>query len=235
MKKFLSLLLALVMLFALGSTAFAAKYPDSGFKDIPKGAWYEDAVNFAKAQGLMNGVADDRFDPNGKVTRAMVVTVLYRLADQPSVSGQNNPFVDVSNDKNNWYRDAVIWAAKVGVTDGVDANHFAPNTPINREQMASMIIRFLTAFSEGESADLKKVIQQLDTLDPKGTQRMAMLREEYKDADSVSSWARTNVLVCKLAGIMNGDDKGMFRPKDTLTRAECAQTFLNLYEIGMSS
>lgn len=229
MKKFLSLLLALVMLFALSSAAFAATFPPSGFKDVPKGAWYEEAVNFVKYADLMNGVSDDRFDPNGKVTRAMVVTVLYRLAGKPGVSGKTNPFVDVSNDGGNWYRDAVIWAYSAKVTDGMDANRFAPNVSITREQMASMLIRFFSA--SDSSSEMKKA---LDMMEGDAAKKLVdkELNNIYKDAGSISDYARTNVYICYLTEVMTGDDRGMFCPKDPLTRAQCAQIFLNLYKIS---
>ena len=227
MKKLVSLLLALCLVFALGATAFAADFPANGFSDVPRSAWYAEAVDFVKASGLMNGVGDNRFDPDGTVTRAMVITVLYRLADEPSVSGQSNPFRDVPNDPNCWYRNAVIWGVTNGVTNGDgSANVFSPNKAITREQMATMIVRFLLSQAEMDFATK----QMLNLLDAKTASEM--LEDELRDASSISSWASVSVLICKMTGIMNGDDAGNFRPQDTLSRAECAQTFLNLYTIG---
>ncbi len=227
MKKMISLLLALCLVFALGASAFGASFPANGFSDVSRGAWYAEAVDFVKASGLMNGVGNNRFDPNGTVTRAMVITVLYRLADQPSVSGQSNPFRDVSNDSGCWYRDAAIWGVTNGVTNGDgSASVFSPNKPITREQMASMIVRFLLSTAKLDSASAR-MLKLLDA-----STASAMLKDEFRDASSISSWASVNVLICKITGIMNGDDKGNFRPQDTLSRAECAQTFLNLYTIG---
>ena len=80
-RSILSLILALVMVFSLGAGVFAADYPESGFVDVPRTEWFAKAVDFAKAEGLMNGVGDNRFDPYGAVTRAMVATVLYRMMD----------------------------------------------------------------------------------------------------------------------------------------------------------
>lgn len=227
MKKLISLLLALCLVFALGASAFAASFPASGFSDVSRSAWYAEAVDFVKASGLMNGVGNNRFDPNGTVTRAMVVTVLYRLADKPSVSGQSNPFRDVPNGSDCWYRDAAIWAVKNGVTNGDgSANVFSPNKAITREQMATMIVRFLLSQAKLDDASAK-MIQRLDAK----TAAM-LLKDEFRDASSISSWAAVNVMICKITGIMNGDSAGTFRPQATLSRAECAQTFLNLYTIG---
>ncbi len=230
MKKLVSLLLALCLVFALGAPALGASFPANGFSDVSRDAWYAKAVDFVKASGLMNGVGDNRFNPNGTVTRAMVITVLYRLADKPSVSGQSNPFRDVPNDAGCWYRDAAVWAAKNGVTNGDgSANVFSPNKAITREQMASMIVRFLLSQAKLDSAS-ERMIQMLDA-----KTAASMLKDEFRDASSVSSWAAVNVLICKIAGVMNGDDAGTFRPQATLSRAECAQTFLNLYTIGTES
>ena len=227
MKKLVSLLLALCLVFALGASAFAAKIPASGFSDVSRSAWYAEAVDFVKASGLMNGVGDNRFDPDGSVTRAMVITVLYRLADKPSVKGQSNPFRDVPNDAGCWYRDAVVWAVANGVTNGDgSANVFSPNKAITREQMATMIVRFLLSQAELDFAS-EQMIKRLDA-----KTASSMLKDEFRDASSISDWASVNVLICKMTGIMNGDAAGTFRPQATLSRAECAQTFLNLYKIG---
>ena len=227
MKKLVSLLLALCLIFALGVSGFAASFPANGFSDVSRNAWYAEAVDFVKASGLMNGVGDNRFDPNGTVTRAMVITVLYRLADEPSVKGQSNPFSDVPNGADCWYRDAAIWAVKNGVTNGDGSeNVFSPNKAITREQMAAMIVRFLLSQAKLDDASAR-MIQRLDDK----TASM-MLKDEFRDASSISSWASVSVLICKMTGIMDGDTAGTFRPQDTLTRAECAKVFLNLYRIG---
>ena len=227
MKKLVSLLLALCLVFALGASAFAAKFPANGFSDVPRSEWYAEAVDFVKASGLMNGVGDNRFDPDGTVTRAMVITVLYRLADEPSVKGQSNPFRDVPNDAGCWYRDAVVWAVANGVTNGDgSANVFSPNKAITREQMATMIVRFLLSQAELDFASK----QMLNRLDAKTASEM--LEDELRDASSISSWAAVNVMICKMTGIMDGDTAGTFRPQAVLTRAECAKVFLNLYKIG---
>ena len=227
MKKLVSLLLALCLVFALGASAFAASFPANGFSDVPRSEWYAKAVDFVKASGLMNGVGNNRFNPNGTVTRAMVVTVLYRLAEKPSVKGQSNPFRDVPNSADCWYRDAAIWAVKNGVTNGDgSANVFSPNKAITREQMATMIVRFLLSRDESSA-------QKIGLLNEK-TAAM-LLKSEFSDSSSISSWAVVSVLSCKIAGIMNGDAAGTFRPQATLSRAECAQTFLNLYTIGTES
>lgn len=229
-KKLFALLLALCLVFALGANALAANFPQNNFSDVSPSAWYNEAVNFAQASGLMKGVGDNKFDPEGSVTRAMVATVLYRLAGEPSVSGQSNPFRDVPNDAGCWFRSSAIWANQVGVTKGDgSADVFSPNKPITREQMASMIVRFLLSQADLDDASAK----MLSNLTPE--MALMLLKDEFKDASSISSWARVDVLICKISGVMNGDKDGSFRPQATLSRAECAQTFLNLYNIGTSN
>ena len=228
-RSILSLALALVLVFSLGAGVFAADYPESGFVDVPRSEWFAKAVDFAKAEGLMNGVGDNRFDPYGAVTRAMVVTVLYRMLEQPDVKGKTCPFNDVPVGE--WYFDAVIWAADAGVTSGVDSTHFAPTQPITREQMATMIMRMLLTFADDGS---REKLAQIEKIDPTGAVRRQMLAETFTDAADVSDYARTYVLLCKLGEIMNGDAAGTFRPQATLSRAECAQTFLNLSKLADS-
>ena len=223
-RSILSLILALVLVFSLGAGVLAADYPENGFADVPRTEWFAPAVDFVKAEGLMNGVGNNLFNPGGAVTRAMVATVLYRMMDEPDVTGKTCPFVDVPVGE--WYFNAIVWAADAGVTTGTDATHFNPFQPITREQMATMIMRMLLNFADESS---RKQLEQIDRLDPTGNIRKQMLAEAFTDAASVSDYARTYVLLCKQGGIMNGDSAGTFRPQATLSRAECAQTFLNIY------
>lgn len=227
-RSLLSLILALLLVCSLGAGVFAADYPENGFADVPRDVWYTKAVDYAKAEGLMNGVGDNRFDPAGKVTRAMVVTVLYRMMGQPDVTGMQTKFTDIR--VGSFYEKAVIWAADSGVVKGVTDTAFAPDEFITREQMATMIIRMMLNFADEQSI---AQLDQIEKLDPTGAARQQMLAEIFTDAADVSPYARTFVLLCKQGGIMKGDTGGTFRPKDTLSRAECAQTFLNLYEIGV--
>ena len=228
-RSILSLILALVLVFSLGAGVFAAEWPQNDFTDVPRSEWYAEAVDFAEASGLMNGVGDHRFDPQGSVTRAMVVTVLYRLQEEPDVTGKTCPFSDVP--VGSWFFNAVIWAADAGVTTGVDATHFNPTQPITREQMATMIMRMLLTFADSES---RQKLDQIERIDPTGAVRRQMLAEVFTDAADVSDYARTYVLLCKLGEIMNGDAAGTFRPQATLNRAECAQTFMNLSKLADS-
>lgn len=202
---------------ALRGIAFA---PNT-FDDVADDAWYTPAVNYVEAAGLMNGVAPKKFDPSGKMTRGMVVTVLYRMAGEPSVDGKTCDFTDLKQD---WYKDAVIWAASEGITNGKTATTFCPEDPVTREQMATFISRYL--FVEGEEDMTDELRSYLATL--------------YNDAAAISNYAVNAVCNCTVNEIMRGDKaaEGMlpaFRPKDTMTRAECAQVLYNIFQVGINN
>ena len=171
--------------------------------------------------------------------------ILYRVAGEPDVKGKTCPFTDVPI--GSWFFNAVIWAADAGVTTGMGNGTFAPGSPITREQMATMIIRYaLTAEEDGSS-----LMAELAQRDPDGAVALQMLTsgidpklaedfpavagfKGFPDAASISPYARWNVLFCRLTGIMKGDEAGTFRPQATLSRAECAQTFLNVSNLADS-
>ena len=144
----------------------------------------------------MNGVASDRFDPDGDVTRAMLVTILYRIENEPSVSGKENPFADVP--AGTWYTNAVIWAADRGVVNGVSASGFAPEEAITREQIATILYRYTNG----------------------GPQKMNMLGT-FSDVGSVSSYAREAMNWAVGTGLINGID-GRLAPTEGATRAQIA-------------
>ena len=102
-------------------------------------------MDYALANGLMNGVGGGRFEPDGQLTRAQLVTVLYRAAGEPDTGKQVNPFTDVADDA--WYTKAVIWAANNGIVNGVaDANGTAslePQATATRAQIATILMRWL--------------------------------------------------------------------------------------------
>ena len=232
-RSILSLALALVLVCSLGAGVFAADYPESGFVDVPRDAWFTEAVDFVKYADLMRGVGDNRFDPYGTVTRAMVVTVLYRAQNEPDVSGKTCPFTDVPAGQ--WFTNAVIWAADKGVTTGVTDTLFAPTEPITREQMAVMIVR-MAINSLPNAKEMTRMLQaEFDKINAPGYDGTEKpLSALYSDSDRISSWAQLYVYIANLGGIMQGDTEGTFRPKDSLSRAECAATFLKLARAGQS-
>lgn len=138
MKRFLACLLALVM--ALPMAACAAGAAD--FADVPADAGYAQAVAWCREQGLMNGTSDTEFSPDDTLTRAMVVTILYRRAGQPGLDEENlgYPFADV--DASAWYGMAVYWARLGGIVQGYGDGRFGTQDPITREQLDIILCRY---------------------------------------------------------------------------------------------
>ena len=193
------------------------EFVSNTFDDVPEEAWYKPAVDYVAAAGLMNGIGDNKFDPKGVMTRGMVVTVLYRLDGEPAVTGIETPFEDVPADE--WYTDAVAWAYDEGIVSGMTPTTFAPTDPVTREQMAAMLMRYCCVNTTVKDEMLPEL--------------RAALAEVFSDSDTISDWATLAVCSCVEAGLMNGDAAGTFRAKDSMSRAECAQIMMNLFDIGI--
>jgi hypothetical protein len=109
------------------------------FADLTSGAWYEESVRWALDNGIMNGTGPNTFAPDLTTTRAMVVTMLWRMEGEP-LPWSDSAFDDVASDT--WYSGAVAWAAENGIVTGYDADTFGPNDPVTRAQVAAMLMRF---------------------------------------------------------------------------------------------
>lgn len=119
------------------------KTASSKFTDVTynnTGYWAADSIDFMADNGLFTGTSTYGFSPNNPMTRAMLVTVLYRAAGQPSVSGVTNPFTDIKRD---YYYNAVLWAYKNNIVTGTSANKFSPDANVTREQIASILYRYM--------------------------------------------------------------------------------------------
>lgn len=118
------------------------------FTDVPESEWCREAVEYAYSHGLFAGTSETTFSPDDPMTRAMLVTVLYRLAGEPSMENENwgYPFADV--DAESWYGTAVYWARLNGVTSGTSAETFSPSGTITRAQVAAMLMRFSNKTTE---------------------------------------------------------------------------------------
>ena len=173
------------------------------FTDVPADAWYASAVEYVAENGIMNGVGDNLFDPEGSLTRAMFVTMLYRMEGEPAIVAQQT-FSDVASDA--YYAQAVAWAHENGVVNGVSETEFDPDAPIAREQMAAMMYR--TAQYHGQ-----------------GFEGLYAMQLEYPDAAEISEYAVEAVMWCTMNGVFNGTDGGRFAPADDSTRAEAAAVF----------
>ena len=183
-----------------------ATCPISKFVDADASAWYHDGVHWALDKGVMNGVSPKYFNPNGDTSRAMVVTMLWRLEGSPVVSGEMK-FVDVA--EGTWYTEAVRWAASVGIISGskIPAETtpwpmgFRPNDAVTREQLAAMLYRY----AQYKKADVSA----------------SASLSSYGDAASVSSWATSAMQWAVGSGIVNGMD-GNLVPAGNATRAQVA-------------
>lgn len=121
-----------------GSIVFATASDSGAFSDVPADAWYAGAVAYVSESGLMNGVGDGRFDPDGAFTRAQLSTVLYRIAGEPSVDAGDS-FTDAAPDA--WYAKSAAWAKQSGVINGMGGGKFEPDTPVTQEMLATMLWR----------------------------------------------------------------------------------------------
>lgn len=168
------------------------------FSDVTPGAWYEDAVQYAYDRGLMTGVASDAFAPEGTTNRAMIVSILHRLAGSPTTGDAN--FSDVSAD--DWYAVPVAWAASEGIVSGYGNGSFGANDAITREQLASILYRY----AEYQGLDVS-ARADLST---------------YSDADSVSPWATDVVSWANAEGLLSGVTSDTLSPQGQTTRAQAA-------------
>lgn len=183
--------------------------PSKAFTDLDAKAWYHEGVDYALTNGLMNGVGGGKFEPDGQLTRAQLVTVLYRAAGEPDTGKQVNPFTDVADDT--WYTRAVIWAANNGIVNGVGKNVFAPDASITREQIATMLYRYAGA----EAAKEDKL-------------------SAFPDAAKTSDWAKEALNWAVAGGLINGvaDANGTanLEPQATATRAQIATILMRWLE-----
>ena len=176
------------------------------FHDVTEEDWFYDAVRYAYETGLMDGVGEGLFAPNSETTRAQLVTILYRLAGQPAVSG-DLPFPDVES--GTWYTDAVAWAAQNGIVNGVSDTEFAPGDDITREQLVTVLYRYAESkgYDVSASADLSG----------------------YPDAGQVQDYAQPAMAWAVAEGIVEGVD-GNLNPAGNATRAQIATILMRFCE-----
>ena len=181
---------------------------ENPFTDVKISDWFYDNVEYTVKNGLFKGISETLFAPDAFLTRAMLVTVLYRAEGEPVVNG-NTPFTDVDTDC--YYASAVKWAHENGIVNGFTEDVFAPDDNITREQTAAIMYRY--AKYKGTA--------------PTGAWA---IRLQYGDISEIADWAIEAVMYCNLKGIMTGDDQNMFRPKDNTTRAQTAAVMQRFFE-----
>lgn len=194
---------------AKSHTISASFVPDGGgesawenpFDDVDEAAWYFDAVRYVFENGLLQGTSDTLFSPDLTTTRAMIVTVLWRMAEEPVINYAMN-FDDVPEGL--WYSEAVRWAAGEGIVTGYDDTRFGPNDAVTREQLAAMLYRY--AVSQGYDVSVGEDTNILS----------------YADAFSVSEYAVSALQWACGEGIVTGRDDGTLSPQDSALRSEFA-------------
>ena len=215
-KRLLSLTLAVLLLVTLlPAQAIAAELESlaenrnaSGtFVDVPEGAWFYDAVEYVSGHDIFRGTSDTEFSPYGTMTRAMMVTVLGRLAQVDPADYTGAPaFTDVKS--GNWYAPYVAWAVAAGITDGVGQGRFAPDEPVTRAQMAA----FLWRYFQHIGARLPETVT--DSLPG--------------DYSAIPAYAREAAADLWRCGIFQGDGDNSFAPDRQLTRAEAAELLMRI-------
>ncbi len=165
------------------------------FTDVPEDEWYHDYIKTVWENGLMVGTEAALFEPETNMDRAMLATVLYRMADSPDVTSMDNPFTDIEG---HWAHNAIVWAYNAGVTNGTTATTFSPDDFITRQEVVTMLYRY---------AGSPKVSGTLS----------------FKDINDIDDWALDAVVWANQNKIVEGHDTGYFKPLDNATRAELAK------------
>ena len=188
-------------------------YPDYwyGFYDMPEESeWSYEGISYCLDNGFMNGMGDGYFQPNATTTRAQLVTILWRMCEEPAAEKA----ADFRDTRDHWAKDAVAWAAENGIVNGVGEGLFAPDAPITREQLVTIFHRFCKDY-------LQMDVSQTQTL------------SSFPDAGAVSDWAKDamewGVAVRLISGVSTPDG-AILQPQGSATRAQIAKVILNFFE-----
>ena len=172
------------------------------FTDVSH-SWADDGIQYCVTHQLMSGIGNNLFGPKLTTTRAQIVQILYNLEGEPKVSG-TTPFTDLTND---WYKDAVLWAYQTGVVAGTSGTTFAPDQPVTREQIAVILMEYMT-----------RVLKLERTWTPADL-------SIFPDADSVSDWAKDAMADAVALGLISGASNGgqtLLEPQGSATREQVA-------------
>jgi len=178
------------------------------FNDVAEDDWFYDSVKYGFENKLMNGLAEDEFVPNLELSRAMLVTILYRQAGEPDIAGGSPGFNDVPDGE--WYSDAVAWAAEIGVVNGYGDGSFGPHDNITREQFALIMYNYAKWLELDVAA-------------------VAIL-DDYADADKIADWALEAMRWAVAEDLIKGRSDTELAPKGTATRAEAATILMRFVE-----
>lgn len=188
-----------------------SRCPSAPYTDAPKyGNWAHAGIDFCISKGLMNGTSADKFNPKGSMTRAMVVTVLWRQAGSPAPS-KPAAFGDLTA---NWYKDAVAWAAEQGVVTGKSETKFAPNDPVTREQMAAILQRYTANVLKKDTSKTTDITS-------------------FPDYSSVSNYAKAALAWANAEGLITGsasNGKTYLFPRNGATREQVATILMRFVQ-----
>lgn len=201
------LLTAAMVLGLMTGSAWAKESPLAGFTDVAPGAWYAQGVEFVLEQGLMNGVSQTEFAPEGTLTRAMAAQLIWALAGHI----RSDLITYGDTDWNAWYAPAVSWVSEKGLMNGYAEGRFGPDRTMTREQVALTLYRY---------ADLYRYDTRL-----KGD------LSAFADGDTVSSWARDAMTWAVGCGLLSGGEGSRLFPGDPVTRGEMAQILMKFQQL----
>jgi len=187
------------------SDAIEYEYAEYVFNDVFPNAWYYESVMYAYDNDLMEGFPDGSFKPNDSLTRAQVVTILYRMAGSPSVTGMDNPFSDVSAGQ--WWTNQIIWAADDGIVIGYPDGTFGGNNAVTKSELAVIIYRWQLA----EDWIPEDIIEH-----------------EWPDIDEVRDWAIEAVETLTAQGLFRDIPDADFAPQSPASRAVVASVLFRL-------
>ena len=190
-----------------GETPLTSFLWTDSFTDVGESDWFYEAVKYACENGLMNGIGDETFAPNSNLTRAMLVTILYRYEGEPDVN-DGTVFADVP--ENEWYTDAIAWASANGIVNGYGDGLFGTNDDITREQLATILYNF----AKFKRLDVSKTIDL----------------ETFEDGVEVSTWAADAMAWAVAEGLINGRSATELAANGTATRAEAATLLMRFIE-----
>ena len=180
-------------------------YVEKTFTDIG-GHWAENDIKSCVKNGLFTGISDTLFDPSGTVTRAMAITVLGRFS-KDTFESTETAFADVPADA--YYAKYVSWGAENGIVKGMSETAFAPENPVTREQMSTMIVRYLQDKGMALPVSSAKI-------------------QNHSDYEKISDYAKETMAICYEMGLIKGFDSGLLEPKGNLTRAQLASVMARL-------
>ena len=187
-------------------TVTESTFSEDTFTDIKSGDWHYESVKYVYDNKLMNGTGSG-FEPDNSMTRAMLVTVLWRMDGEASAK-ESAVFTDITDGE--WYTDAVIWAAENGIVNGVSDTEFAPNDNVTREQMALIFYRYA----------------QHKNYDTSDTAELS----QFTDNAEVSEWAVDALRWANADGLINGTSETTISPQETATRAQVATILMRFCE-----